>query len=238
MCKFYVYQLRRSDDFLPFYIGKGTGQRAKKHLCGNEGNNSLKNNIINKAKREGIEILVEFIGVNLSECEAFKLEITTILKYGRRDLNSGCLANMTNGGEGISGHRHKESTKLKQSLSHLNLTPDEKMLRSLKLSEAHKNMSIETRALKSERITKALKNKPQSKEVVAARSEAARLRGLSEANKLALYNSKKGKPQTEEHKMAISNALKGKKKTPEHVKNASEAYKLSRLKTQSTESKS
>lgn len=72
----------------PYYIGKGCGDRLySKHSFP-----------IPKDKSR-IQILFE----NLSEDEAFILEMKMISQYGRKDLNTGILINRTNGGEGSSG---------------------------------------------------------------------------------------------------------------------------------------
>ena len=42
----------------------------------------------------------------LSEAEAFESEIALIELFGRKDNGTGCLRNLTNGGEGVAGHRH------------------------------------------------------------------------------------------------------------------------------------
>ena len=48
---------------------------------------------------------------NLSEDEAFKHEIYMIAVLGRRDLCTGILRNMTDGGEGCAGRVLSEETK-------------------------------------------------------------------------------------------------------------------------------
>lgn len=98
---FYVYQLRDPRDDLPFYIGKGKLERAWNHL-NMIGSNYHKNNKIKQIQNEGLEIQVEMIQTNLSEVESFQLEIEMIKKYGRRDLNTGHLTNLTDGGEGTA----------------------------------------------------------------------------------------------------------------------------------------
>jgi hypothetical protein len=96
---YYVYAYLREDG-TPYYIGKGKGGRI------HDKNHSV---VVpkNKARRK---ILHE----NLTEDEAFSLEINLISEYGRKDLGTGILRNQTNGGDGASGwpeHRKKSKSK-------------------------------------------------------------------------------------------------------------------------------
>jgi len=86
--KFYVYAYLRKDGQSPYYIGKGSGDRAwsKKRTYKPP---SDKNRIIIIAK-------------SLFEEEAFDLEKKLIKKFGRKDIGTGILANQTDGGEGGS----------------------------------------------------------------------------------------------------------------------------------------
>jgi hypothetical protein len=93
---FYVYFYLRPDG-TPYYVGKGKGGRAFQ-------------------KHEGIKIpkdkeRIIFVGVNMSEQDAFALEMDQIAFYGRKDLGTGILRNRTDGGEGCTGHKHREETK-------------------------------------------------------------------------------------------------------------------------------
>ena len=99
---YYVYAYLRSNDSqtapagTPYYIGYGKGQRVyNKHRIPVPKDRS---NII-------------FLHENLSEDQAKDLEIQEIFKYGRKDLRTGILTNLTNGGEGVSGMIHSENTK-------------------------------------------------------------------------------------------------------------------------------
>jgi hypothetical protein len=83
MNKYYVYQYIREDG-TPYYIGKGCGFRA----------------YTKRPYKPNDKSRIEIIKDNLSENEAFNLEIELIRKYGRQDLGTGILKNKTDGGEG------------------------------------------------------------------------------------------------------------------------------------------
>jgi hypothetical protein len=89
MNNYYVYQYIREDG-TPYYIGKGRNRRAWETHKRANGSEMRPND---KAR---IQILKE----NLSEQDAWDLEDTLILEYGRQDLGTGILANLTNGGAG------------------------------------------------------------------------------------------------------------------------------------------
>lgn len=82
---FYVYQWLREDG-TPYYIGKGQTNRA------------YESRRLYKPSNDRIEIVKE----NLTEQEAFDLEIELIAKYGRKDLGTGILRNKTDGGDGAT----------------------------------------------------------------------------------------------------------------------------------------
>ena len=88
MNKFYVYMYLREDG-TPYYVGKGKGKRAY-------------------AKRKGVkppssEDRIVFPYTNMTEEDAFQKEIELISQYGRKDIGTGILRNLTNGGEGATG---------------------------------------------------------------------------------------------------------------------------------------
>ena len=98
---YYTYQLRDPRSPYPFYIGKGCRTRAWDHIKDNS--NTHKANKIRKIIKDGFEVQVEILYNNLPENIAFAIEILLIKKFGRRDINTGCLTNQTNGGEGTTG---------------------------------------------------------------------------------------------------------------------------------------
>lgn len=140
---FYVYEIQYSDG-TPFYVGKGKGDRYNKSLkmC----KNKWKHNIINKIRKNGDEPLVKIIADNLIESVAFKFEISLIAYYGRRDLGTGILVNMTDGGEGVSGIVRSNETKQKMSDVHKGKKHSEETRRKMSenskgriFSKSHKN---------------------------------------------------------------------------------------------------
>lgn len=115
---YYVYEYLDPTTKTPFYVGKGKDNRYLHHLKNlNNADNPHKTNKIKKILNLGLVPTINIVEGNLSELEAFALENKLILEYGRVDLGTGCLLNLTNGGEGQSGwipndeYRNKMSVK-------------------------------------------------------------------------------------------------------------------------------
>lgn len=94
---YYVYQYLR-EDMTPYYIGKGTNGRMYSKLHN-----------VNLPPKERIQVVND----QLTEEQALALEIELIAKYGRKDIGTGILRNLTDGGEGTSGYVLSEDTKQK-----------------------------------------------------------------------------------------------------------------------------
>jgi len=98
--RFYSYLWLRQDGS-PYYVGKGTGNRAWIRFSHNV-----------HPPTDSKRILV-FPMAN--EAEAFESEVAIIALFGRKDLGTGCLRNLTDGGEGAAGHQISETTRQKMS---------------------------------------------------------------------------------------------------------------------------
>jgi hypothetical protein len=48
--------------------------------------------------------MIVFVAQNLSETDAFALEVSLIAQHGRIDNGTGCLRNLSDGGDGNAGH--------------------------------------------------------------------------------------------------------------------------------------
>lgn len=125
MSQFYVYVLSDPRDGVPFYVGKGSGWRAVRHVRGQAHSVPVKNKIA-KLARGGVQPLLSVTPVD-DESHAFFLESCLILAHGRRDQKKGPLLNLTDGGEGMAGwiaspetrekiKRHRNSPERREQL--------------------------------------------------------------------------------------------------------------------------
>lgn len=101
--EYYTYAYLREDG-TPYYIGKGKAGRITSNLH--------RINIPNEKER------IIYLKKNLTDEEARKHEVYMIAILGRKDLGTGILRNMTDGGEGCAGRVLTDETKKKLSNSH------------------------------------------------------------------------------------------------------------------------
>ena len=88
---FYVYIYYHPETDLPFYVGKGTGNRLYVHLQESyqTTENKKKYAVIENLRRKGLEPRIEKIAEFEEEKAAYDLEAMLIAKYGRHDIDEG-----------------------------------------------------------------------------------------------------------------------------------------------------
>lgn len=150
---YYVYEYLREDN-TPYYIGKGTKNRAF----------TKQGHTVPLPPKDRIR----FVAENLTDEEAKDLEISLIAKYGRKDLGTGILRNMTNGGEGSSGRvATKEMiAKIKEARSR-QITTDETR-KKMRQSHTGKIHSEETK----NKMSKSAIGRKLTEETIAKIKEA------------------------------------------------------------------
>ena len=208
--KYYVYYLIDPKDALPFYIGKGNGDRMYIHesetkagIIPNDRNLYLFNSI-KEILNNGQNVIYKKIIDNIEESEAFSIEMSEIKKYGRKNNGSGILCNMTDGGEGVSGlvfteiQRKKISDSLKGRPTWASTHKEEfsKLITGEKNPFYGKTHSEKTK----EKIRKSLKE-----------------------TFVIFGHPLKGKPKSEEHKKKISEYQKGRKLSEKTKKKMSDS---------------
>lgn len=116
MQEFYTYMWLREDG-TPYYVGKGSGKRAY----------TSQGHIVHSPKEP--ECIVIYPAE--SEADAFETEVTLVWYYGRKDLGTGCLRNLTDGGENPPNWKGKKRSEHQRT----SLSATKK---GVPLSEAHK----------------------------------------------------------------------------------------------------
>lgn len=130
----YVYRdPRENKNNAPIYIGKGQDKtdRAMTHWlnpdqCHNPGLRSLLQILVRENLKPTIQILATF----KTEKAAFAKECELIALFGRRDLKTGTLFNLTAGGEGTSELSEEVRLRRAATSSATKSTPDGRLVQS------------------------------------------------------------------------------------------------------------
>lgn len=185
-----VYQHRRLDTNEIFYIGIG---KELKRAYSRESRNLYWKNIVKKC-----DYIVEILYNDISWDDACYKEIGLIKLYGRKDLGTGPLANMTEGGDGVLGFKFSKETLDKISAKRKGSIPWNKGIKTDKIPW---NKGI-----------------PMNDELKKKISDSTKGHKLSDYTKKKMSDYRKGKTHSEEWSKKISESLLGKKQSIEHAK--------------------
>ena len=149
--RYYVYSYLREDG-TPYYIGKGTGDRAWVKNQSEVGKPTDKSRII-------------IVEKNLTNVGALAIERRLIEWYGRKDLGTGILRNQTAGGDGAPSHigwnkgmrgvyKLSAETKLKMSQTRKGVKKTDETRRRMSIAFTGRKHSKEAR-LKMRKVQRA-----------------------------------------------------------------------------------
>lgn len=114
MWRHYVYLHRKASDGEVFYVGKGTLRKMKSVVYHRANEIKQRSKLWKRIKRKH-GLIVEIHSSCRTHESAMTLESFLIKKYGRIDIGTGSLSNMTDGGDGSLGSIISDSTKEKLS---------------------------------------------------------------------------------------------------------------------------
>lgn len=190
---FYVYAHYRNTDNSIFYVGIA---KSKKRFTSNYSRNKHWNNIV---KKHGFYYKILLESNDWSKC--IEKEIELIKYYGRLDLKTGVLCNMTDGGEGCINLSNESKIKISEKLTGIKRSEEYKQ----KVRERMKGSIVSDET----KIKMSNSHKKVDKSYLVGKK-------LSKETRDKISKSKKGvsigigKILSEEHKKAISNGFKSK----------------------------
>ena len=172
MPDFYTYAYFDPRDGLPFYVGKGQGHRARKHL--HQATNPGVAARLGELRGLGLEPRIDKYPC-ADEAAAFELERQLIAQLGRQ-CDGGPLCNVLEAGDrsgGFAGRKHSEESKAKirAAMKARRLTDEHKA----RIGAANKGRPGPTPQLQ-ERMKQARKNPEVRAKLSAAARKGAALR--------------------------------------------------------------
>ena len=107
---FYVYLLFRPDRSI-CYVENGEGRRSKVHArLGEKHYNQHLARLFREAREADQDLITEIIAEELTEQQAFKIEMILIASFRKSTKTK--IANATSGGQGTSGLKHSHEARL------------------------------------------------------------------------------------------------------------------------------
>lgn len=208
-----VYRHRRLDTYDVFYIGIA---KSKRRPYSKFSRNTFWKNVVAKS-----EYQVEIIASPETWEDCCELEQLLISEYGRADLGTGTLVNLTNGGEGIVGRIISEKERQRMKTAFKGRKHSEESKAKIGLAGIGRTASDETKA----KLSLAKKGKPLSEE----HKEKLRLskQNISDETKAKMKAAKQN--MSDETRLKISQSKKGKTSNRKGVKLSAETIEKMRI---------
>lgn len=154
----YLHKKKTNDEI--FYVGMGDIKRAY----------SKQRSKIWEKTVEKYGYYITIVATNLSKKDAFELECFLIKELGRKDVGTGSLLNMTDGGEGNIGLSCSIKKRRKYNMSKVERNTEWKR----KISESHKGKVFSKETLKkmsNAKLGKKITEDTRKKMIASNRSE-------------------------------------------------------------------
>lgn len=213
--RFVVYIILRAKNGVCIYVGKGLPHRPLQHIplatSGVHKNKRLARTITRDISEGFGEPTILIIQSGLTEATALNVEALLIKRLGRADRGLGPLMNLTDGGEGLTGHSFSQDHRNKISSA----------LTGREVSAAARNkMSLAKigRALSDEHRIKLSASHMGNKSHTGRTFTEEHTKRMSEASR--------GKPKSQQHRDNISKGRKGLRHSMETRAKISMAAKL------------
>lgn len=199
MAYVYIYYDPRKTPLEPIYVGKGQGKRMIVHKT--RAKNPILKRKIEHIKEAGLEPVVEKHIDDITHDEAMKIEMELIAKFGRIDLETGTLCNLTEGGEGTVGRIASEETRKLWS----------EQRKGKKQTEAQYRANCNRAPVSEERRKKVSEFHKGKDFLTKEQREQIRLKAIgrkhSEESRKKMSEQRKGKKQTEAQYRANCNRI-------------------------------
>lgn len=195
-----VYIHKKYSDDLVFYVGIG---KTIKRAYSNVNRNKFWKHTVEKHG-----YTVEILKDNITWEQACLIEKELILKFGRKDLKTGSLVNLTNGGEGVLNYTYTDDVKSKMSLLKKGKQSPRKGIKlsqetKYKISNSKKGTKFSD--IHKLKISEGNKGKKLSKDHIEIIINSNKNRVVSEKTKLKMSLSKLKMSNETKNKISLNN---------------------------------
>lgn len=216
-----------------FYVGIGVKKERAYRFKGSN-RNQYWHNYVKKYGEPIVEIIAEFE----TREQAVELEMRLIAKYGRLCDNSGCLVNITLGGDGGAlGVKQTEEQKAKRAAKLKGFVHSEQSKANMKAAQNRADVKATHSIYKNDTAWRELQRQLKlgrklTDEHKAKISLGNKGRVNSEETRRKISEAKKGEKRTEEQKQRMRLAQKGKIRPLSAIIKSAESNKKILLNTQ------